>query len=140
MRNNPAQIYTFRKIGMASKVKSVSKIWVRMSTSNVHSLELKFKVTCKNTDLNAGYQDSYQRETIQYLQHYIRHFAFFSVKKIIKNKKIQPGGHLCTLESTNFDERIKCTLRLLILAPIMQSVQSLSISSGLLKHNPFGPP
>ena len=33
----------FRKTGMATKVKRVSKIWVRMSTTNIHLLQFKIQ-------------------------------------------------------------------------------------------------
>ena len=46
------------------KVKWVSKIWVRMSTTNIHLLQFKIKSFVKTRTLNAEYQDSYERETI----------------------------------------------------------------------------
>ena len=39
--SQPQQIDVFRKIGRAMRVKSVSKIWVRMPTTNIHLLQFK---------------------------------------------------------------------------------------------------
>ena len=51
MRNYLRQIDIFRKIGKAMKVERVSKIWVRMSTTNISLLQFRIS-SSENEDVD----------------------------------------------------------------------------------------
>ena len=52
----------FCKIVKAMKVKRVSKIWVKMSIINIHLLNSKFEVICKNEDFECRYIRTHTKE------------------------------------------------------------------------------
>ena len=53
----------------------VSKIWVGMSTTNIHLLQFNFKSLAKTRTLNAGTLELIPKKNCLKFQHYISHFA-----------------------------------------------------------------
>ena len=53
----------------------VSKIWVGMSTTNIHLLQFNFKSLAKTRTLNAGILKLIPKKNCLKFQHYISHFA-----------------------------------------------------------------
>ena len=53
----------------------VSKIWVGMSTTNIHFLQFNFKSLAKTRTLNAGTLELIPKKNCLKFQHYISHFA-----------------------------------------------------------------
>ena len=62
--------YFFAKSVKAMKVKRVSKIWVRMSTTNIHLLQCKIQVTCKNADFECWYIKTHNKEKPSKMVHF----------------------------------------------------------------------
>ena len=58
------KLILFAKIFEAMKVKRVSKIWLRISITNIHLLQFKFIVTSKKIDFDCWYIRNHTKEKL----------------------------------------------------------------------------
>ena len=96
----------------------VSKIWVEMSTANIHLLQFTIQSHLQKRRLwMPVHQNSFQRQNVINLLHYIRHFVFCA------SKYLHFITTLSTLESTFLYETTRHASRWLILAQRIQNLE-----------------
>ena len=75
-------IYLFKEWSVDNNM--VSKIWVGMATSNIHLLQSKFKVTCKNMDHDLSISEFNTKEKLSKISNITFVILPFFLLKVLK--------------------------------------------------------